>query len=156
MDLDYTHQYAADPSAVVALLRNEDFIADVAAHAGALEHSVVIDDDATTLDMKLPVPGNLAKFVGQTVALRQVFRFQAPGPDGSVRGTVDVDVPGMPIDVDVNAGLDPQGAGTQGRYTGGLTVKLPLVGRKVEGLIEPFIRDAFAGLERRAAEWLAR
>ena len=35
-------------------------------------------------------------------------------------------------------------------------MKIPLVGKKVEGLTEPFIRDAFEGLERRAADWLAR
>ena len=156
MDLDYTHRYAAAPSAVVALLRNEEFIADVARHAGALEHEVAIGDDATRLRMKLPVPGSLSKFVGQSVTLTQVFRFQAPAADGSVRGTVDVEVPGMPIQVDAAALLSPEDAGTVGRYTGSLAVKIPLVGKKVEGLVEPYIRDAFDGLERRAADWLAR
>lgn len=156
MDLDYTHQYAAPPSAVVALMRNEEFIADVARHAGALEHNVAIDDDATRLRMKLPVPGSLSKFVGQSVTITQVFRFQPPAADGSVRGTVDVEVPGMPINVDAAALLRAHDGGTQGRYTGSLTVKIPLVGKKVEGLTEPFIRDAFEGLERRAADWLAR
>ncbi|MBB1516038.1 DUF2505 domain-containing protein [Tessaracoccus sp. MC1679] len=156
MDLDYTHQYAADPSSVVALMRNEEFIADVARHAGALEHNVSIGQESTRLEMKLPVPGNLSKFVGQTVSLTQIFRFQPPEVDGSVRGVVDVEVPGMPITVNAATLLSPEGAGTRGHYTGDLAVRIPLVGKKVEGLIEPFIRDAFAGLERRAAVWLAR
>ena len=156
MDLDYTHQYAAAPSSVVALMRNEEFIADVARHAGALEHNVSIGQDSTRLEMKLRVPGTLSKFVGQTVSLTQVFRFQPAEADGSVRGVVDVEVPGMPITVNAAALLSPEGAGTRGRYTGDLAVRIPLVGKKVEGLIEPFIRDAFAGLERRAGVWLAR
>ncbi|MHA6511934.1 DUF2505 domain-containing protein [Tessaracoccus sp. Z1128] len=155
MDLDYTHQYAAAPDAVVALMRNEEFIADVARHAGALEHRVTIADDATRLEMKLPVPANLAKFVGEAVTLAQVFRFQPPSADGSIRGTVEVDVPGMPIDVNAQTALTPQGQGTQGRYSGDLKVRIPLVGKKVESMIEPFIREAFAGLERRAAAWLS-
>ena len=62
----------------------------------------------------------------------------------------------MPINVDAAALLRAHDGGTQGKYTGSLTVKIPLVGKKVEGLTEPFIRDAFEGLERRAAHWLAR
>ena len=157
MDLDYTHTYAAEPERVVALLRNKDFIADVARHAGATEHDVDINDQATILTMSLPVPESIAKFVGRTMKLKQTFRFQAPQADGRIHGTVDVDVPGMPVDVTANAAMLPQGDGTtQGRYTGDLKVKIPLVGRKVEAQVEPYIRQAFAGLERRAADWLSR
>ncbi|WP_052460146.1 DUF2505 domain-containing protein [Tessaracoccus massiliensis] len=157
MDLDYTHTYAAEPERVVALLRNKDFIADVARHAGATEHDVDINDQATILTMSLPVPESIAKFVGRTMKLKQTFRFQAPQADGSIHGTVDVDVPGMPVDVTANAAMLPQGDGTtQGRYTGDLKVKIPLVGKKVEAQVEPYIRQAFAGLERRAADWLSR
>lgn len=157
MDLDYTHTYAANPERVVGLLRNKDFIADVAHHAGATEHDVDITDEATVLTMALPVPDSIAKFVGRTMRLKQTFRFEPPRADGSIRGTVDVDVPGMPVDVVANAAMVPQANGTtQGRYTGDLKVKIPLVGKKVESQVEPYIRDAFAGLERRAADWLTR
>ena len=131
MKLDYTHTYAATPERVVALLRNPEFIDDVARHAGALEHEVTIDDDATRLMMKLPVPSHLTKFV-------------------------EVDVPGMPVDVNAVAQMRPTAEGTTAHYGGDLKVKIPLVGKKVEAQIEPFIRDAFDGLERRAADWLSR
>lgn len=157
MDLDYTHTYPADPQRVAALLRNEGFIADVARHAGATEHSVDITDEVTTLSMSMPVPSSLAKVVGSTMKLKQVFRFADPSADGSIHGTVDVDVPGMPVDVKANAAMLPQDDGTtQGRYTGNLKVKIPLVGKKVEAQVEPYIREAFAGLERRATDWLTR
>lgn len=157
MDLNYTHTYAAEPERVVGLLRLKEFIEDVALHAGATEHSVDITDDASTLTMSLPVPSSIAKFVGPSMRLKQVFKFERPRPDGSIHGTVDVDVPGMPVDVNANAAMVPQGDGsTQGRYTGDLRVKIPLVGKKVEAQVEPYIREAFAGLERRAAHWLSR
>ena len=157
MDLDYTHSYAANPERVVGLLRNPDFIEDVARHAGATEHSVDITDESSTLTMSLPVPASVAKFVGSTMQLKQIFRFDAPRPDGSIHGTVEVDVPGMPVDVNTNAVMLPQADGTtQGRYTGDLKVKIPLVGKKVEAQVEPYIRQALAGLERRAADWLSR
>lgn len=156
MKLDYTHTYAATPERVVALLRNPEFIADIARHAGALEHESAIDNDVTRLMMKLPVPSHLTKFVGQSIALQQVFRFQPPSPDGSIDGNVEVDVPGMPVDVNAVAALRPTDAGTTAHYTGDLKVKIPLVGKKVESQIEPFIRDAFDGLQRRATDWLSR
>lgn len=157
MDLDYTHTYAANPERVVGLLRNEEFIADVAAHAGATEHRVEITEETTALTMALPVPASVAKFVGSSLSLKQTFRFDQPAADGSIRGTVDVDVAGMPVEVKVNALMAPVGdAKTAGSYTGHLKVKIPLVGRKAEAQVEPYIREAFAGLERRAADWLSR
>ena len=156
MKLDYVHTYDADPERVVALLRNEDFLTDVAQHAGALEHSVAVNPDNTSLNMALPVPANLAKFVGSSIKINQTFHFEEPRPDGVINGTVTVDVVGMPVDVNAQAEMLPKDGATEGRYTGDLKVKIPLVGKKVEAQVEPFIRIAFAGLERRAADWLSR
>ena len=156
MQFDYTHTYATTPDKVVDLMRTEEFIDDVATHAGAVSHTVAVGPEKTLLAMKLPVPENLAKFVGSTILLEMTFRFQPPAADGSVPGTVDVDVAGLPVDVTARALLTPTGGTTTAHYAGTLTVKIPLVGRKVEKQVEPFIRDAFGGLERRAAAWLAR
>lgn len=156
MQLDYTHTYAATPEKVVALMRTKEFIDDVAQHAGAVSHSVEIGDQSTKLTMKLPVPASLTKFVGATLTLAQTFRFDSPAADGSVHGTVAVDVTGMPVDVAADLLLTPTGESSNAHYTGTLAVKIPIVGRKVESQVEPFIRDAFAGLQRRAAVWLAR
>lgn len=156
MKLEYIHTYDADPERVVALLRDEAFLDDVARHAGALEHSVNVSADSAGLDMSLPVPANLARFVGKAIRISQVFRFSAPGADGVIAGTVAVDVAGMPVDVDARVELRPLAGATRGLYTGDLRVKLPIVGKKVEAQVEPFIRDAFDGLERRATDWLAR
>ncbi len=156
MKLDYAHTYDADPGSVVALMRNQAFLEDVAAHAGATSHTVEVTSESTKLAMALPVPASLAKFVGDTIQINQVFRFGQQGPDGSIPGVVEVDVPGMPVDVNATAHLTPNGGGTIGRYRGELKVRIPLVGKKVEAQVEPFITDAFDGLERRAAEWLTR
>ena len=156
MKLDYTHTYAAAPERVIALLRDPEFLADVARHAGALEHSSDVTPDAIRLRMRLPVPSQLTKFVGQSVQLQQVFRFEPPRDDDVIVGSVDVDVPGMPVDVNADAEMRPTPEGTTGSYTGDVKVKIPLVGKKVESLMEPFIREAFDGLERRAADWLSR
>lgn len=157
MKLDYTQAYPAEPARVVELLRNKEFVEDVARHAGATEYDAdVRADGSTKLSMKLPVPEKLPRFVGQSIQLNQIFRFSEVAADGTARGTVDVEVPGMPVEVDAQGLLTPEGERTVARYTGELKVKIPLVGKKVEAQVEPFIRQAFDGLERRAADWLTR
>lgn len=156
MQLTYRHSYPGTPEEVVALMRNEEFISDVAQHAGATSHSVHITDEATTVDMTLSVPGEVAKFVGGSVHVSQTFRWRAPEADGTRRGTVDVAVKGLPVAVDAVGILRPLTDGTEGIYEGDLNVRIPLVGRKVEQQIRPFIDDAFSGIERRAQDWLMR
>lgn len=156
MQLTYKHTYNGTPEQVVALMRNKDFITDVAQHAGATSHDVEIDGNVTQLRMSLPVPGDVAKFVGKDVDLSQRFEWSDPAADGTCTGNVDVTVKGLPISVAAAAVLRPDGATTAGQYDGDLRVKIPLVGGKVEKMVAPFIEQAFAGIERRAQEWLAR
>ncbi|MDF1488449.1 DUF2505 domain-containing protein [Tessaracoccus caeni] len=155
MDLAFTHKFQAEPAKVVDLFRNEAFIADLAKHAGATSHSVSISDDATSLDMQLPTPANVATFIGKTVRLVMRFAFKPSGGDGSYQGNVDVDVPGMPVDVAAKAVLKPTAKGSEGVYSGTLKVKIPLVGKKAEAQIEPFIIRAFNQVEKRANHWLS-
>lgn len=156
MQLTYEHTYNGTPEQVVALMQNEEFITDVAQHAGATSHDVRVEGNVTQLRMSLPVPADVAKFVGKDVDLTQRFDWSEPAADGSSTGKVDVTVKGFPVSVDANAVLRPAGEVTSGHYTGDLRVRIPLVGGKVEKMIAPFIEQAFAGIERRAQEWLAR
>lgn len=156
MKLAYTQSYPAEPARVVELLQTEGFIEDVAQHAGSLGHTINITADRTALQMKLPVPGHLTKFVGEALELNQVFTFQAARPDGSIPGTVEVTVAGLPVNAAATIELTPVEAGTTATYDGELKVRIPLVGKKVEEQVEPYVRRAFDGVERRATEWLTR
>lgn len=156
MQLSFHHDYKGSVDQVVALFRNPEFITDVAQHAGAQNHDVSVTDGVTNLRMALATPSNVARFVGSTADITMVFRWSEAEASGVRRGTVDVAVKGLPVSVDAAVVLTPTETGCTGTYSGDLTVKLPLVGGKVEKLVAPFIGEAFAGIERRAAEWLAR
>lgn len=156
MKLAFQQTFPASPDRVLDLLRNEEFIADVAQHAGATSHDIRILGDRTELDMEIPTPGNVASVIGRTVKLTLTMRFSEPRADGSIPGNVDVRVPGMPVEADAVGLLTPEGDRTIGNYEGDLRVKIPLVGKKVEQQVEPFVVSAFEGIERRANVWLAR
>lgn len=156
MKLAFQQSFPAPPENVVALLRNEEFIADVAEHAGAKSHETRILADRTELDMEVPTPGNVQSIIGKTVKLSLTMQFSTARSDGSIPGTVEVKVPGMPVDAAAIGLLSPDGQQTIGVYDGELKVKIPLVGKKVEAQIEPFVVAAFRGIERRAQVWLTR
>lgn len=157
MEFTYTQSYNGSPERVAALMRNEEFISDVATHAGATRHSVSIDGDTTRLDMTLSAPADLSKFIGNSFDLVQTIAWGEPDAAGVRRGKIDVDVRRLPVSVNATGALRPDGDDASIATIGGeLKVNIPLVGKKVERQVEPFIAEAFAGLERRAREWLAR
>lgn len=156
MKLAFQHSYPAPPADVASLLRNEAFLDDVARHAGAVSHQTTIGTEETRVQMALPAPSNIQKFVGNTVTVVISLAFNPSASDGSMPGTVSVDVPGMPITATASSKLTPTQTGSAGHYEGELKVRIPLVGGKVEAQIEPFVVDAFAGIESRANVWLRR
>ncbi|NLE96781.1 MAG: DUF2505 domain-containing protein [Propionibacterium sp.] len=156
MKLAFQQAFPATPDRVVDLLRNEEFIADVASHAGAKEHSARILADRTELDMEIPTPANVQSVIGKTVKLSLMMQFSGARSDGSIPGSVEVKVPGMPVEAAALGLLTPQDGNTVGTYDGELKVKIPLVGKRVEAQIEPFVVAAFRGIEKRAGVWLTR
>ncbi|WP_158600625.1 DUF2505 domain-containing protein [Tessaracoccus antarcticus] len=157
MHLSYRHTYQGSTDAVVSLMANADFITDVAEHSGATSHTVRIEGATTHMEMALEAPSDVAKFVGKTIHVTQRLAWGPADSQGVRRGTVDFGVAGMPVNVSAAAVLTPTGPDScVGTYDGDLNVRIPLVGKKVETLVAPSINDAFAGLERRADEWLSR
>ena len=155
MHLSYQHSYPASSDAVVALMANPEFIADVAEHAGATSHDVRIEGRTTHMAMALEAPSNIRKFVGSTIHVTERLTWGDPDPQGVRHGTIEFSVAGLPVNISAAAVLTPTGeASSTATYEGDLNVKIPLVGKKVESLVAPSIDDAFAGLERRARYWL--
>lgn len=157
MELNYKHVFSGTPDQVAGLFRNEAFIDDVAQHAGALEHTVRIEGEVAHLDLTLPAPESISKFFGKGIRISQSFTWGEPDGAGVRKGVFTVDVVGAPVNVEAAADLSPTGESTsEAVYKGDLVVKIPLVGKKVEGQVEPMIARAFAGIERRANAWLTQ
>lgn len=156
MHLSFHHSYPGTPDDVVALFKNPDFISDVAAHSGATRHEVSIEASQTRLGLSLPAPSEVARFVGKVVDIALVFRWHDPDESPERVCDLGVDVKGLPVSADARCVLRPAPQGTSGDYSGTLSVKIPLVGSKVEKMVIPFLVDAFDGIERRANAWGGR
>lgn len=156
MDLNFRHTYNGSAERVVELMRTKEFIEDIARHGGAKSYDVKIDGDVTRLTMSLSAPANIAKVIGAQIQLSQVMSWGEPDAGGNRPGSVTVDVAGVPVHVDAAATLRPLDAVSEADFRGTLTVRIPLLGRKIEQQVAPMISEAFAGIERRVNDWLAR
>lgn len=157
MDLNFHHTYDGSAERVVDLMRTKEFVEDVARHGGAESYDVSIDGEVARLNMALASPPNIAKVVGARVQLTQTMSWGAPDAQGNRPGAIQVEVSGMPVQVNASSTLRPTGAeSSEADFQGTLNVRIPLLGRTIEAQIAPMIADAFAGIERRANDWLSR
>ncbi len=157
MDLNFQHDYRGSSERVVALMRTEAFIDDVAEHAGTTSHSVRIEGDVTHLDMTMAAPQNIARVVGAHIKMQMTIFWGPADEQGVHQGTMDVTVHGAPVTVAATGALRPTGEDSStADFRGILNVRIPLVGRKIEAQVAPMITQAFEGIERRANHWLTR
>lgn len=155
--------YPAPADAVFAMLTDREFLAEVCRATGALRHTVDLDDtggDVTvTTRRDLPtdeVPDFVKRFVGETLTVVRVDRWQAPASDGSRQGTLSVEISGAPVRMTGTLALRPQGASAVQDVDGDLKASVPLVGGKIEKAAEPAIRAGLRTEERVGKAWLAR
>lgn len=81
------------------------------------------------------VPGALTKFLPKDGRVTQTDRWGPPQPDGSRVGRWDVDSPGVPAELGGQIRLEPTATGCRQVVEGAVTVKIPLIGGKVESYL---------------------
>lgn len=148
------HQtYAAPAERVHDLLTDETFLASVATRMGATRHRVAATPGRTAIEATIDSPPDVRSFVGSTLTLTQETVWGDPAPDGSRDGTVSITVDGTPASATgvVHLARGPEGCTLT--YDGDLTVRVPLLGPRIEKAAAPAIHEALAAQARAAADW---
>lgn len=148
MDITTNLVFPADPATVFAMITDPGFLEDVAAEAGATNCTVTVNGLVTTSARSLRAPAEAEKITGPTINLVETRTWSEPGPDGSRTGTLDLKVPGQPITMDGRITLQPAGDHTRVDITGELKVKIPLIGKKLEKMAAPAVKDGIRAEER--------
>jgi hypothetical protein len=134
--------YDAPLATVTAMLADESFREQVCAAQHATSQTVTITGIPGTVDIAYTqetsgVPSFAKKFVGSTVSIKQHETWSTP-----LAATLDIDA-GVPIAVVKGSiALDERGTQTVETVTLQVTVKVPLVGGKIEALVADMIRKA--------------
>lgn len=100
------------------------------------------------------VPDVARRFVGGTVTVREEQSWSAPAADGSRTGTMNLVVAGTPATFTADLSLSPQGEdSSRVQIDGDLTVKVPLLGGKLEKTAVPYVSKVLRAEERAARRY---
>jgi hypothetical protein len=142
-------RYPVSCEHVFAMLVDRSFQERVCAATKALRYEVQIEQDAgsatITTRRELPtdtVPDFARGFVGRTLDVVRVDRWEPPAADGSRDGTVTVEIKGAPIRLNGMLALRPDDAGSEEVIAGELKASVPLLGGKLERAAEPALMSA--------------
>jgi len=148
--------YDAPLATVTAMLADPAFREQVCDAQRATSKTVSISGIPGTVDVTFTqktegIPSFAKKFVGSTITVRQHETWSTP-----LAATVDIDA-GVPIaDIKGSVGLAEQGAQTVETVTLQVTVKVPLVGGKLEALVSEMMRKALTKEYATGKIYLAR
>ncbi len=155
--------YAAETSAVAAMLADVGYARQRVEASGAtvLQADVTGSPDgafAVTTRRSVPtegIPAQARSFVGSTLEVRQVEAWEAPGPAGERRGSVVVEISGVPVRLTGTVALDPATAGSTVVYDGELKAAIPLFASAVESAAVGAVRSALQAEQDAGSRWLA-
>lgn len=155
--------YDAPATEVAAMMADPAFVEKKVAASRPTSSTVDVsgtaDGDFTvTTQRALPtdqLPAAVQRLIGRTIEIRLVERWGAPAPDGSRRGTIDLQVLGKPAAATGTATLTPEGERTVLVYEGTVEAKVPLVGGKIEEQAVQQVQTVLEVERAAGADWLA-
>ncbi|MEZ0578641.1 DUF2505 domain-containing protein [Nocardioides sp. MH1] len=152
-------QYDAPLADVAAMLADPAFREAVCVATSATRYEVSVkgvqgDPMDVVIEYAQPtdrVPGFAKKFVGSEVDIRQSESWTS-----LEHGDIHVTIPGKPGEMKGTAVLSEKDGVTTETVTLDITVRIPLVAGKIEGLIGKILGSALRAENRTGITWLAR
>jgi Protein of unknown function (DUF2505) len=157
MKIRHELRYDAPPADVYAMLSDPAFRARVYDAMDVASQQVTVTPTAAGMDVRIDMeqrttglPGFARTIVGDRTRIIQSEHWTS---DQSA--DLDVEIPGKPGHISGRILLAPAGAGTLETFEGEATIGIPLVGRKLEGLIERLFTAGMDTEQHVGARWLA-
>ncbi|MDR7252675.1 hypothetical protein J2X46_001651 [Nocardioides sp. BE266] len=146
--------YDAPAEAVAAMLDDQAFREEVLRQQKVVRGSATIDGDLVTIEQvrsSADLPSFAAKLVGDEIVIVQKETWTSPtGCD------VELSIPGKPGEAVGTMELVESGGTTTEQVDLVLSVRIPLVGGKIESLVAGLFKEALDIEHRVGVEWLKR
>lgn len=157
MEIRHELHYDAPPAEVYAMLVDPLFRAAVCDAMQVVGRDVSITGSSTGMDVRIDmaqrttgIPSFARKIVGDTTRVIQSESWEAEkGAD------LRVEIPGKPGHIRGRITLSGLGDGTTESFVGEATISIPLMGRRLEGLIEKLFIEGMDTEQAVGARWLA-
>ena len=146
--------YDASIGEVAAMLTDPVFRERVLERMKVVRGHATVEDGVVTLDQvqsTSSLPSFATRLVGDEIRIVQVESWRTPE-----RADVEVTIPGKPGAMSGTATLTESGGRTTERIEMEITVRVPLVGGKIEGLVADMLGKALDKEHETGVEWLAR
>ena len=146
--------YDASAQAVAAMLDDVAFREEVLRRQKVLRGSVDIDGDVARIEQVhsgRDVPSFARKFVGDEIVIVQTETWTS-----ATTADVEIAIPGTPAGAVGTIALTESDGTTTEVVDLAVSVRIPLVGGKVEGLVADLVRAALDREHEVGVEWLAR
>jgi hypothetical protein len=146
--------YDAPAEAVAAMLDDQSFREEVLERQKVKRGSVVVDGDLVTIEQVRSghdLPSFARTFVGDEILIVQKETWTSP-----TSADIHLLIPGKPGEALGTLVLTESGATTTELVDLDLTVRIPLVGGKIEALVAGLFSEALDIEHRVGVEWLSR
>ena len=159
---EHDQQFAGDPAAVMAMLKDPDYIRLKCERTGSLKTTVDVAETADggvviTCQRVMPatVPAAARRFVGETITVTETQTWTPQATDGTAAaaGNVAFDAPLLFIAAVV---LAAAGDGTLVRTSGSFKAGIPFIGGTIESSAADLTTKYLNVEETVGNEWLAR
>ena len=155
MHFSAQHTYDASPDRVFAMLTDADFLGSMMTSPSIKSHQVSVDGTHTVIAADAPAPSQIKRFTGDTLTITLDIDWCTVTPEGGRTGPITVVVAKLPAKLSGTATVAPQGSGTTVTYEGEFSIRIPLVGGKLEGMAAPYITKVFDAQHLAGQDWLA-
>lgn len=159
--LDFEQTFAADPTTVMTMLRDPEYVTLKGERTGSFDISVEVTEApdggvviTSTRSMPAEVPSYATPFVGDTLTITETQRWSAPAADGSAVADVTVEF-AAPLAYRGTIALSGGADGTVARNLGEFKASVPFVGGKVEKVAAEMTEKYLAKEAAVGGEWLA-
>lgn len=145
--------YDAPLEEVAAMLTDPAFRERVLERMKVLRGEVTVEQGVVTIDQVQTakgLPSVATKLVGDEIRILQVERWTSPD-----HADVEVTIPGKPGEMRGTADLVASAGRTTEKVDMEITVRIPLVGGKLESLVAQMLEEALETEHRTGVEWLA-
>jgi uncharacterized protein YndB with AHSA1/START domain len=157
MRIRHQLSYDAPPEAVYAMLSDPAFRQRVCAAMDTVSHAVAIDETDAGMSVRIDmvqrthgVPGFAKKIVGDETRIVQSEQWE------DTRGAdLELEIPGKPGHIRGRLALTGNASGTVETFEGEARINIPLVGGKLEGLIEKLFIEGMDTEQGVGTAWLA-
>ncbi|WP_372726961.1 DUF2505 domain-containing protein [Nocardioides sp.] len=157
--LRHTLTYQASLDEVAAMLADPAFREQVCQDQEVLRQTITIDGEAAAGGMEVTIdqvqaaegiPSFAKKFVGDEINIVQHERWSSPA-----KADIRVTIPGKPGEISGTAVLTESGGTVSETVELDITVKIPLVGGKIEGLVSDLLLKALKSENRTGRAYLS-